>query len=374
MNSKERVHAALRREPVDRVPIFMWFQPDTTRRLAEALEIPPGRVGEAMGNDVRQAWVSNNHAMEGIVHEQEGEGHTDFWGIGWVKVGAFNQVTHFPLEHASEEEVLRYEHPYDCIDELMSAMAPVVAEADEYFIGCDVSPCLFEMIWRLRGLEQTLVDMAANPALANHMLESAAAFCLRLSEIACERFPLDWLWTGDDIASQRGMMMSPQYWREAIRPHLARIFDVGKARGLWVAYHCCGSLRPIIPDLIDIGLDVLNPIQANTPGMDPFELKREFGAHLSFMGGVDTQGLLPNGTAADVRRETARLIEGMTVDGGGYILAASHTVPPETPLENIFAMYEVAGLSREAIFDRAADIRASITNLALPDKGLKPLV
>jgi uroporphyrinogen decarboxylase len=91
--------------------------------------------------------------------------------------------------------------------------------------------------------------------------------------------------------------------------------------------------------------------------MDPLELKREFGEHLSFMGGVDTQDLLPNGTVDDVRRATARLLEGMTADGGGYILAASHTIPPETPDANIFAMYAEAGLSKAEIFDRAATIR-----------------
>jgi uroporphyrinogen decarboxylase len=97
--------------------------------------------------------------------------------------------------------------------------------------------------------------------------------------------------------------------------------------------------------------------------MDPLELKREFGQALSFMGGVDTQGLLPNGSVSDVRRATARLLEGMTADGGGYILAASHTISPETPDENIFAMYEVAGITREEIYDRAAEIRSrSITS------------
>jgi uroporphyrinogen decarboxylase len=169
---------------------------------------------------------------------------------------------------------------------------------------------------------------------------------------------LDWLWTGDDVASQRSLVMSPRSWRQLIKPHLARVFAVGKAHGLWVAYHCCGTLRPIIGDLVEMGLDVLNPVQCNCPGMDPLELKREFGSKLSFMGGVDTQDLLPHGSADDVRRATRRLIDGMTGDGGGFILAASHTIPPETPLENIFAMYAEAGLSREAIFDRAAAARA----------------
>jgi uroporphyrinogen decarboxylase len=104
---------------------------------------------------------------------------------------------------------------------------------------------------------------------------------------------------------------------------------------------------------------VLNPIQCNCLGMHPPELKKEFGKDLAFMGGVDTQGVLPNGTAHQVRKATAELLEGMTADGGGYILAASHTVPPETPDENIFAMYDEAGISKEEIFDRAARIRQS---------------
>jgi uroporphyrinogen decarboxylase len=104
---------------------------------------------------------------------------------------------------------------------------------------------------------------------------------------------------------------------------------------------------------------VLNPVQAGCPGMNPRELKREFGDALSFMGGVDTQNLLPFGSASDVRRETEKLIQGMTAGGGGYILAASHTIPPETPDANIFALYEVAGISREEIMDRAAGIRAA---------------
>jgi uroporphyrinogen decarboxylase len=109
--------------------------------------------------------------------------------------------------------------------------------------------------------------------------------------------------------------------------------------------------------LIEIGLDLLNPLQGNCPGMDPLELKREYGRALAFMGGVDTQGVLPTGTAEEVYGYTRGLIEGMTSDGGGYILAAAHTVPPETPLENIFALYKAAGLSRQEIFDRAAEIR-----------------
>jgi uroporphyrinogen decarboxylase len=357
MNSRERVRSALARKLTDRVPVFMWFHPETTQRLARLLEIPAVRVAEAMGNDIRQAWVNNNYAMEGITHERDGETHVDYWGIEWVKEGPFNQIARFPLAGASAGQVLDYKFPYDYCKALLQQMAPVIPAAGDVFIGCDVSPCVFEMYWRLRGMETAITEIAAAPQFTREMFRRCADFAVHLSEIACERFPLDWLWTGDDVAAQQSLIMSPRAWQDLIKPELARVFAVGKAHGLPVAYHCCGALRPIIGDLIEIGMDVLNPIQCHCPGMAPEELKREFGEQIAFMGGVDTQDLLPNGSAEDVQRETARLIETMTADGGGYILAASHTIPPETPDRNIFALYAAAGLSREEIFDRAADIR-----------------
>ena len=360
MNSKERVLAALNRLPADRIPFFMWFHPSTARKLAGLLEIPVGYVGEAMGNDVRQAWVNNNYAMEGVVHENENEGHTDFWGVEWVKRGEFNQITRFPLEGASREQVLAYKFPWGAMNMLLAQMKPLAASAGEYFIGVDVSPCVFEMYWRLRGMCEAMLDMAGDPELAQIMFGRCADFAVALSQEACDKCAVDWLWTGDDVAGQQCMLISKEFWRDLAKPHLERVVRVGIERGLPVAYHCCGALHDIIGDLIEIGVDVLNPVQANCPGMDPLELKKEFGEDLTFMGGVDTQHVLPHGSVDEVRRATARLVEGMTSDGGGYILAASHTVPPETPDENLFAMYAEAGLSKEEILDCAAGIRATL--------------
>jgi uroporphyrinogen decarboxylase len=357
MNSKERVAATLRREPVDRTPIFMWFHPDTAKHLGSLLDLPPSLVGDAMGNDVHQTWVNNNYAMEGITHEHDGETHVDDWGISWKRGYSYNQISHYPLGAASKEEMLTYQFPAAHIDEYLGHMQPLVETGRNYFLGCDISPCAFEMYWRLRGMESAMMDMVDDPEFAHIMLNRCMDFAIQLGAAACDRFPLDWLWTGDDVASQAGMMISPRSWRSLIKPGLQRVFEVGKTRHLWVAYHCCGGLRPIIPDLIEIGLDVLNPIQGNCPGMDPIQLKKEFGDKLAFMGGVDTQDLLPHASVIEVRRATAELLKAMTAGGGGYILAASHTIPPETPDENIFAMVAEAGISREEIFDHAAQIR-----------------
>lgn len=376
MTSRERVHAALRRQPVDRVPIWMWYQPETIARLAAALEIPPARVADALGDDIRQAWVGNNYGMEGIVHERDGQWHRDPWGVEWVKEGSFNQIRHSPLQDADESAIARYRYPFEQIPALLNNLEPLFAAGEPRFVGCDISPCLFELTCRLRGMEQAILDLAAAPELSRALIAQAGDFSIALAEAACTRFALDWLWTGDDVGSQQDLMMSPRCWREAVRPHLARLFAVGKKHRLWVAYHSCGAIRRIIPDLIEMGLDVLNPLQGTCPGMDPVELKREYGKVLAFMGGVDTQQLLPHGSEEEVYRQTRRLLEAMAADGGGYILAASHTVPPETPLANIFALYRAAGVSREEIGDRAAALRAAASgsgglSLAVPSETMR---
>jgi uroporphyrinogen decarboxylase len=341
----------------------MWFHPETQRRLSRRLEIPESRLAEVMGNDIVQTWVNNNFAMEGIVHTRDGEGHVDDWGIRWIRKEGFNQIAEHPLARMNEEELRSYFFPEAMLERLICNMEAVIRNTGQSFVGCDVSPCVFEMYWRLRGMENTLLDLAADPDLAFQMMGRCADFAVKLGQLTIQRFSLDWLWTGDDVGNQISLMMSPSTWRKLIKPHLGRVFALGKLNGLWVAYHSCGAIRTIIPDLIEMGLDVLNPIQGSCPGMNPFELKKEFGGRLAFMGGIDTQELLPKGSVDQVRRATAGLLEKMTEGGGGYILAASHTIPPETPDDNIFAIYESAGICREEIFDRAAAIRKEPSKL-----------
>ena len=205
--------------------------------------------------------------------------------------------------------------------------------------------------------------MLAEPGLVDEIFDRCAAFAALLAELACRRFPVDWLWAGDTVAGHDALLMSPESWRRLIKPHLRLVIDVAKRHRLWLGYHGCGSLRPIIPDLIEMGVDVLGPVQCGCPGMDPLGLKREFGDRLAFTGGLDADGVLRRGGADEVRRATRRLLDGMTAAGGGYILSASHAILPDTPVDNLFAMYAEAGLSREEIYDRAAEILPQVPEM-----------
>jgi uroporphyrinogen decarboxylase len=185
-----------------------------------------------------------------------------------VKQYFFNQIAFHPLAQASPEEIRKYRFPADHVDDLLQSMIPVGQDASRFFIGCDVSPCAFEMYWRLRGMENTMIDLVSDMDLASYILKSCADFSITLAEKVIERYPLDWLWTGDDVASQHAMMISPKTWRR----WLARAggFAVGEHHRGWLTT-VSGALRPIIPDLIEIGMDVLT-WSRQLPGHDPFEL------------------------------------------------------------------------------------------------------
>jgi uroporphyrinogen-III decarboxylase len=150
---------------------------------------------------------------------------------------------------------------------------------------------------------------------------------------------VDMIWLGDDVGMQTGMMMSPYTWREYLKPRMKKLISTFKEYkpGIKVAYHSCGNILPIIPDLIEIGLDVLNPIQPMA--MDPAEIKREFGDKLCFWGSMCIQDTLPNGSSKDIRTEVKLRMETIG-KGGGLILGPAHNVQADTSVENILAFYE----------------------------------
>jgi uroporphyrinogen decarboxylase len=199
----------------------------------------------------------------------------------------------------------------------------------------------FEQAWWLRGLEHFMLDIGFGSPIADYVmdriLEVMLANLQTVLELAGNR--LDMIYVYDDVATQNSLMISPKDWRRLIRPRQQKIFDQVHRYGKLVMYHCDGAIAPLIPELIEIGVDVLNPIQPDARGMDSAGLKQQFGSQLTFHGGVDIIRTLPRGNVQDVQAEVRQRVR-VLGEGGGYILCSSHHIQADTPLQNILAMYE----------------------------------
>jgi len=198
---------------------------------------------------------------------------------------------------------------------------------------------LWERATFIRGMENILVDVALEPDSVERLLGRLTDYILETMQILLSRYEFDAVALSDDYGTQKAMIMSPESWRRLVRPRLAEIFETAKRGGRHVFLHSCGNIEPIIGDLIEMGLDILHPIQPEA--MDVFRLKREFGRDLTLCGGLRTQDVLPRGTPEQVRDEVRRLKEVMGV-GGGYILEPGITLQADVPLANMVAMIEEA--------------------------------
>jgi len=198
-------------------------------------------------------------------------------------------------------------------------------------------------VFELFGMQKALLHVYDRPDLIHATIERTADYYYELYDTALQAAEggIQIIGFGDDFATQRDLLLKPAMWRDFCLEPLARLFSLGKKHGAYVFFHSCGAVRSILPDLIEIGVDILFPIQPNAWGMDHKELKAEFGDRLAFWGGIDVQHLLPFGTPEQVRRAVRERIEVLGA-GGGYILSSSHNLLKAFPLENILAMYDEA--------------------------------
>lgn len=202
---------------------------------------------------------------------------------------------------------------------------------------------VFEIAWQLRGMDRFFMDLALEPEIPAYLMENIANITVAVAEQAMQKSGglIDMVYFYDDIASNASLMLSRDMWEEFIKPQHEKLIAVAKKHGVKVMYHSDGALRQVMDDLIAMGVDVLNPIQPNTQGMEPAGLKADYGDRLSFHGGIDIVNLLPKGNAEDVRGAVKNM--GSLLGGnGGYIMTSSHHIQPDTPLENVLAMYELA--------------------------------
>lgn len=198
---------------------------------------------------------------------------------------------------------------------------------------------LWERATFMRGTENILLDLSLSSKFVENLLRGITDYILETMGILFDRFEFDGIALSDDYGIQKSMLMSPAQWRKFIKPLLIEIYALTKKRGRTVFHHSCGNIYSIIGDLIDIGLDILHPVQPEA--MDVFKLKREFGHGLTLCGGIRTQDLLPRGTPENIRSEIRKLKEELG-RGGGYILEPGITIQADVPLDNLVAMINAA--------------------------------
>lgn len=260
----------------------------------------------------------------------------DEWGVHWLDDGHGGRVASHPLSSGYEALAsYTFPDPYHP-DRFRQADAQLARRNGRYARGA-VWFTLFERLWMLRGFENILVDPYLYPDEFARLRDRILEFNLVLIDQWLAR-GVDAVFFSDDWGWQRGLLIAPEDWRKFYKPTYARMFRRVREGGAHVWLHSCGNVTAIIPDLLDLGLNVLNPVQPQA--MDLEYLAREFGGRLCFCGGVDVQGLLIRGTPDEVRREVHRLVHLFGRYNGGYIGATSHSIMPETPLDNVIAMYE----------------------------------
>jgi uroporphyrinogen decarboxylase len=212
---------------------------------------------------------------------------------------------------------------------------------DDCFMSTYFLNSVFMIASYMRSMDKLLLDMVMNPKFAHALFDRVGQTCVDLSTANLarigNRIEVFGMW--DDFAMQTNMLVSPQMWREYLKPWYKAMIEEAKKYDLIVYFHCCGNLYEVIPDLIELGVDILDPIQTSARRMNLIDLKRDFGKDLCFHGGIDIQQLLAKGTPAQVRSEVKKIKD--LFDGqGGMILGPSHTVTRDVPIENVMAIYE----------------------------------
>jgi uroporphyrinogen decarboxylase len=261
--------------------------------------------------------------------------YTDHFGTVW----RVDRRPHYLEKPAlAEPDLTGYTWPDidDIWDEALIQRQLQESEEQGQFIVGSLGFGLFERTWTMRGFENGLTDMLLHPAFYGELLEGILEFQLKTVGRLLE-LPIDGVMFSDDWGDQRGVLMGPRLWRKFIKPRARALHEAVHAAGKWTLQHCCGSVFDIIPDMIDIGLDVLESLQPEA--MDVYEIKRRYGKHLRLWGGLGTQRLLPFDTPREIRAEVQRLRQELG-HGGGYILAPAKPLMPEVPTRNAVAAVE----------------------------------
>jgi uroporphyrinogen decarboxylase len=376
MNSRERALLSLNHKEPDRVPfdlggtVLTSISIHSYKKLRDYLGLPEREirvmdifqqiaeidddVRDRLECDVRNVAPRSSATFRIDINRTEMPGYEFFfdeWGIGWrmpSEGGFFYDMYHHPLsEAASIDDIKQFPWPNPTdpgrFIGLRERARHVKEDLKELVVAGGMAAGMFEITSWMRGYGNIYPDLVNNLPLVEYLMDTIVDLKLAYWEIALPELAgyVDVVQEADDLAGQFGLLISPETYRKVIKPRHKKIVDFVKARtDAKMFYHCCGAIREIIPDLIECGFDIINPVQVSATGMESKALKRDFGDEIVFWGGtVDTQGVFTDGTPAQVRDEVRRRVDDFAPNGG-FIAAAVHNIQANVPPENIVAMVE----------------------------------
>ncbi len=336
MNSKERVLKAFDHIEPDRVPLWYGASTGLTNKLIK-------KCGVSNEEELMQRLhIDFRRVREKYVGPPLGS--KNFWGVDRGGVYYGQPMSHPLAGVESIDEVLDYPGwpSIEWFD--FSGIAEQCEQWEEYAIIGGPWVVVFTDATELVGMDEFFIKMYTHPEVMQAVIQKVSDFyyemAIRFFESAGNK--IDIFFFGDDMGTQLSLLISLNHWRTFCKPHIKRFLELARQWNLKTMFHSCGAIREIIPDLVELGLDALNPVQVSARGMDLMELKTEFGEKLTFHGGIDHQRILAFGSEYDVRKEVRRVIDIMA-PGGGYCLAPSHDLMlDEFPVENVIAMYDEA--------------------------------
>ena len=347
MTSQQRVIAAAERRKTDKVPTSLRCTPEVEKALINHLGVRTKQEAyDALDIDLRWVYVPFIGPKERSAPVMGGEGF-DFWGCGNTKMAneynTYYEITYHPLAKAqSVEDVENYDWPsldwwdYDAMPRIIEKEFQKDRRAIIFFAGG-----AFETPWYIRGLEQFLVDLYLNPDIVTAICTKVENYYREraLRVIEASNGMIDVIGSGGDLGGEQSMMVNPEVWRELIKPHSTTLIRTFKDMHLKTFYHSDGAITPVINDFIEMGLDILDPIQVGAKGMTPEELFPRFGDRLSFHGAIDEVDLLTSSTPEEVYAETQRVIS-ILGQNGGYIVSPTHNVQGDKTMENVLAIFK----------------------------------
>jgi len=347
MTHKERFLTAINHEEPDRVPIDVWYTPEAERKLlsylgedTEKLSLyaaDGGYLPHLMGHDFLITWIGPCTSYY-MIDEPE---YYDEWGIKWrwVDTDTGNRYTEMVGRPMADTDDIDTVKMPDFKDEKRYTDSKEMIEkyGKEYGIMGGLACTLFELSWYLRGMDKVMEDMVLNKDFLHAYLDRLLDWVWDAGTVLV-KYGVDVIWIGDDFGMQDRLLISPAQFREFFKPRYAKLFSYLKSLNpdIKFAFHTDGNNVPILPDFIEIGVNILNPVQPKS--MDPGELKKKFGDKLTFWGTIDNQETMPFGSVEDVVNET-RLRLKTVAPGGGLILGPAHNVQMQVPIENIMAFY-----------------------------------